>query len=172
MCHAVARHARGKRRLVEIGCWHGVNTRRIRSVMADNGLLLAVDPYPRGRLGVSFPSIIARREGGRVRRGELRWLRMTDVQAAEWAEREGVGPFDFVFSDAVNSFEGMRATWESWSRRVSPGGIYIVSTVRSIPGYNIDDVGSAIFFREVIAQDPLYEVLETVDLLAVLRRKE
>jgi hypothetical protein len=39
-CACLERHAAGKQRLVEIGCWHGVNTRRLRRVMAPDGVVL------------------------------------------------------------------------------------------------------------------------------------
>ena len=55
----LARHAVGKRCLVEIGVWHGVTTCRLREAMAPDGMLFAVDPYPVGRLGISFPRLIA-----------------------------------------------------------------------------------------------------------------
>ena len=47
-CHCLARHVCGKRRVVEIGCWHGLNTRRLRAGMARDGVLFCVDPYAVG----------------------------------------------------------------------------------------------------------------------------
>lgn len=41
-------HAAGCRRLVEIGVWHGVTTAALRAAMASDGMLYAVDPFPRG----------------------------------------------------------------------------------------------------------------------------
>lgn len=43
---AIARWATGRRCCVEIGVWHGVTTRRIREVMAADGVLTGVDPFP------------------------------------------------------------------------------------------------------------------------------
>ena len=48
----LARVAAGKKRLVEIGVWHGVTTCRLRKAMCPDGLLFAVDPYPVGRSGL------------------------------------------------------------------------------------------------------------------------
>src|SRR5437016_13565869 len=78
----LAAHAAGKRRLVEIGVWHGVTTCRIRAAMAPEAVLYAVDPYPTGRLGVSFQRKIARQEVVRVKRGRGVWGRQTGGQAA------------------------------------------------------------------------------------------
>ena len=42
----LARHANGRRRLVEIGVWQGVTTSRLAACMARDGVLFAVDPFP------------------------------------------------------------------------------------------------------------------------------
>lgn len=62
----ILRHAAGRRRLVEIGVFHGWMTRRLREVMAADGILYAVDPFFRGRLGFSAHRVIARQEVSRV----------------------------------------------------------------------------------------------------------
>ena len=62
------RHAQGKRRLAEIGVFHGVNTRAFREAMAPDGVLLAVDPFPRrffGIRGYGWARRIAHREVAR-----------------------------------------------------------------------------------------------------------
>ena len=46
------RHAQGRKRLAEIGVFHGVNTRAFREAMAADGVLLAVDPFPRRFFGI------------------------------------------------------------------------------------------------------------------------
>ena len=58
----LARHAAGRKRLVEIGVWHGVTTRVLQGTMAQHGVLYAVDPFPVGRLRFSMQAVIARRE--------------------------------------------------------------------------------------------------------------
>src|SRR5437867_3489761 len=83
-CECLVLHAAGKKRLVEIGCWHGVNTRRLRQAMASDGVLFGVDPYARGRLRFSAQQIIAHHEVDRVVNGSIRWIRMTDIDAARW----------------------------------------------------------------------------------------
>src|SRR5438552_13493797 len=104
--NCLERHATGKHRLVEIGCWQGVNTRLLRSVMAPDGVLFAVDPYSPGRLGFSAQQIIAHREVGRLQKGRVRWIRLTDVEAARQFVDQCEAPVEFVFSDCVNSFDG------------------------------------------------------------------
>jgi predicted O-methyltransferase YrrM len=171
MRSALARHARGRRRLVEIGCLYGVNTCNLRRAMHPEGVLFAVDPFRPGRLGVSLEKIIAHREVSRAPNGRVQWLEMTDLAAAGHFDATGEAPVDFVFSDAVNTREGFRATWDAWSHRVVPGGLYVVNSVVGTPRMAIHDAESAVYYREALRVDPRFEVLEEIDNMAVLRRR-
>lgn len=168
-CDCLARHAAGRKRLVEIGCWHGVNTARLRGVMAPDGVLFGIDPYRPGRLGFSAQRIIAHHEVGRVPNGTMRWMRTTDVEAARQFAAAGEPQVDFVFSDSLNTFEGFGRTWEAWSPLLAPGGIYILANSRSSPARNLESAGSARYTRDVIRRDPRFRVLEEIDTFTVLR---
>lgn len=166
---ALARWAAGKRHLVEIGVWHGANTRRLREVMAEDGTITGVDPFPPGRLGTSFPMRIAVREIARCSRGRFQLLRATSVAAVDRWE----GPIDFLFIDGDHSYEGIRADWEGWSRFVAPGGVVCLHDSRATDERPIADAGSVRYTAEVIARDRRFEVAEVVDTLTVLvRRRE
>lgn len=165
------RHATGKRRLVEIGSWHGITTSLLRSVMASDGLLLAVDPYPVGRLGFSAQMVIARKEVAKIPNGSVRWLRSTGADAAREYATLGTEPVDFVFIDGDHSFEGLRGDWEGWSPLVVSGGIVALHDSCSSATRQIEDAGSVIFTRGEILPDPRFELVEIVETLSVLRRR-
>ena len=120
---AIARYAAGRQRLVEVGVWHGVTTKRLRAAMAADGERWAVDPYVRGHLGMSFSELIARREVATVANGTVRWMRETSVAAAARFRREAGRPVDFVFIDGDHSWEGIRTDSEAWSGLVGIGGV-------------------------------------------------
>lgn len=164
--NCLAVHAAGKRRLVEIGVWHGVTTCRLRAGMAAAGVLYAVDPYPVGRLGVNVQRPIARAVVERVRNGRVEWLRLTGAEAA----MQLTEPVDLVFIDGDHSYAGLKADWESWSGLIAPGGVVALHDSRSTPTRSIDDAGSVRYTREVIAADRRFVSLELVDSLTVLRR--
>ena len=164
------RHAANKRRLVEIGVWHGVTTTCLREVMAPDGVLIAVDPYPRGRLGVSLQQIISKREVGRLTRGTVRWVRTTGAEAAQRHAVHKAEPIDFIFIDGDHSYDAIAADWYGWSPLVGPRGVVALHDSRSGAGRNLDDAGSAVFTREVILQDPRFAVIDEVDTLTVLQR--
>ncbi len=164
---ALVRWASGRRALVEIGVWHGANTRRLRDAMARDGTVTGVDPFPAGRLGVSFPMRIALREVARSARGRFTLLRTTGAEAAAaWR-----GPIDFLFIDGDHSWDGIRGDWEGWSGFVEVGGVVCLHDSRATPERPIADAGSVRYTAEVIARDPRFEVAEEVETLTVLVRR-
>jgi predicted O-methyltransferase YrrM len=162
----LSRHASGRRRLVEIGVWHGVTTSRLRSVMATDGVLSAVDPFPPGRLGFSAQKRIAHREVSRIRNGTVRWLETTGAEAAAGHE-----PVDFIFIDGDHSEQGLLADWLAWKGLVQPGGIVAIHDSRPTPTRAIDGAGSVTITNAVILRDDQFETQETVDSLTVLGRR-
>lgn len=164
---ALLRWADGKRRLVEIGVWHGANTRRLRDAMAEAGVITGVDPFPPGRLGVSFPLGIARREIARSRRGRFELIRATSADAA----RRWESPIDFLFIDGDHSYEGLREDWEGWASFIAPGGVVCLHDSRATAQRAISDAGSVRYTAEVISRDPRFETAEIVETLTVLVRK-
>lgn len=165
---ALAALARGRRRLLEIGVWHGANTRRFRSVMADDAVLHAVDPFPRGRFGFSWEKLIAHGEVGRERRGEVRFLEMTSEQAAKQLPSDAEGYFDFIFIDGDHSYDGLRLDWSLWSPRVARGGCIALHDSRSTPKRMIDHMGSVRCTQEIVLADSRFRVAAAVDSLTVL----
>jgi predicted O-methyltransferase YrrM len=168
---ALARHARGKKRLAEIGVWEGRTTRRLRAVMAADATLYAVDPFPRGRLGFSTQRAIATREIASVANGTVVWVRKTAAHAAADPRVVDAGGFEFVFLDALHTYEGLREDWTAWSPLVAPGGVIAIHDSRSTPGVHGEDVGGVRFTSEVILKDARFELAEAVDSLTVLLRK-
>src|SRR6185503_4484059 len=161
----LAHHAGGKKRLVEIGVWHGVTTCRLRQAMSSDGILFAVDPYPIGRLGFSAQQIIAHREVSRVLNGSVRWIRATGAEAARYYSTSGGETIDFVFIDGDHSYEALRGDWEGWSPFIAKGGIVALHDSHSSNARQINDAGSVIFTNEVILLDPRFELIEIVDTL-------
>lgn len=162
----LARHATGRRCLVEIGVWHGVTTKRLRAAMDGDATLTAVDPFRVGRLGFSLQQRIAHREVETVRNGRVTWVRTTGTEAARHH-----APVDFVFIDGDHSEEGLLADWHAWSALVEPGGVVALHDSRSSPARWIDDTGSVKVTTEVIRPDPRFAVVDEVDTLTVLRRR-
>jgi predicted O-methyltransferase YrrM len=164
----LALHATDRKRLAEIGVWHGVTTRRLRKAMSSSGTLFAIDPYPMGRLGFSAQRVIARNEVSKISNGAIQWIRETGADAAR--KLAGAELFDFVFIDGDHSYEGLKEDWTGWKPLVAMEGVIALHDSRSTPERRIDDAGSVRFTREVILQDRCFEVVDSVNSLTVLRR--
>jgi predicted O-methyltransferase YrrM len=162
----LVRHARGRRHLVEIGVWHGVNTVRLRAVMAPDGVLTAVDPFPAGRLGFSVQERIARHQVGRVANGRVSWLKTTGDRAADGHE-----PVDFVFIDGDHTEQAVLADSLAWNGLVRDGGVVAIHDSRSTSDRSIEDAGSVKVTNAVILKDPRFELVEVADSLTVVRRR-
>jgi len=167
----LARYATGKRRVAEIGLWHGVTTCRLRSVMNSDGVLLAVDPFPSGRLGFSAQRVIARREVSKIRNGAVRWMQQSGADAGRTYAVGNGPPVDFVFIDGDHTYEGLRADWDTWAGLVAPDGLIAIHDSRSSPQRQIDGAGSVRFTRDVVLHDRRFELIDAVDTLTVLRRR-
>jgi predicted O-methyltransferase YrrM len=138
--------------------------------MHPDGELWAIDPYVKGRLGVSFPELIAHREVDLVENGRVRWVKATAVDAAEQWKRERREPTDFVFVDGDHSWDGISTDWNAWSGLVAPGGVVGLHDSRSTPERPIEEAGSVRFTREFIRKDERFRVVDEVDSLTVVER--
>lgn len=166
----LALHAAGKACLAEIGVWHGVTTCRLRTVMAPAGVLYAIDPYPVGRLGVSFQKRIAHAGVGRVRNGWVEWVRTTGADAARALAPQLAGKVEFLFIDGDHRHGVLKADREGWDGPIAPGSVVGLHESRSTPARPLDDAGSARYTREVVRSDARFELADEVDSLTVMRR--
>lgn len=138
--------------------------------MAPDGILYAVDPFPIGRLRLSFQQRIAHAEVSRVPNGTVQWNRKTGVQSARDLEPALAGLVDFIFIDGDHSYEGLKSDWEAWRTLVAPAGIVAVHDSRSTPARPIDEAGSVKFTQERILIDADFAVCDQVDSMTGLRK--
>jgi predicted O-methyltransferase YrrM len=167
----LARHAAGKRKLVEVGVWHAGTSKTLRAAMAPDGVLYAVDPYEPGRLGFSIPRVVGRSELERIPNGRVVWIRATGADAATSADIRSAAPFDFVFIDAAQTYELLRSEWQAWSPLVEAAGILALHDSRPMAGDTSPEQTSVRYAREVVSQDPRFELIDAIDTLSVLKRR-
>lgn len=166
----LAEFVRSKDRVVEIGVWHGVTTCVLRNAMGSSGVLFAVDPYYPGRLGFSFPKLIAHQEVKTKTSGAVKWLEMTGVDAARWAIEANESDFDFIFIDGDHSYEGLKGDWESWSPLVKSGGIIALHDSVDSGEPHMAGAGSLRYTEEIISKDSRFKLLKEVRTLSVFRK--
>ena len=137
--------------------------------MSSEATLFAVDPFPRGRLGISLPRVVARREVERVPNGRVIWLRMPGEAAAKMEMMREQPPLDFVFVDNAQTFETLRIEWDAWAPLVAPGGVICLHDTRRWPAGSAAQT-SVEYAQAVVLQDSRFTIVEEVDSLTVLRR--
>jgi hypothetical protein len=169
--NCLARHAAGKKKLAEIGVYHGVTTRRLRDAMDPQGILLAIDPFPRQMLGFSAHRIIARHEVSAAKSGNINWMRTTGARAADELKRDHLGSFDFLFIDGDHSWDGIQGDWEGWRNLIAPCGIVALHDSRLTPLRSLEGVGTLLFVQQVISPDPDFQEIDGVDSLTVFKRR-
>jgi predicted O-methyltransferase YrrM len=161
----LARHAAGRRSLVELGVMHGATTALLRRVMAPAGIVTGIDRHPPGRLFVSFERLTAKRELARHPRGRAVLLRQWSYEAArDWAT-----PIDFLFIDGDHSWSGLERDWRDWTAHLVAGGVVALHDSRSMP--DREDLDSVRFTDEIVLNDPRFAVVDAVDSLTVLERQ-
>ena len=160
----LARHAAGRRSLVELGVMHGATTALLRRVMAPEGIVTGIDPHPPGRLFVSFERLVATHELAKHPRGRAVLLRQWSHEAAlDWTT-----PIDFLFVDGDHSWNGLERDWLDWTAHLVAGGIVALHDSRSMP--DREDLDSVRFTNDVVLRDPRFAVVDAVDSLTVLER--
>lgn len=165
---AIRRYANGKRRSIEIGVFEGASTRLIAECMHPDGKLYGIDPFFKGRIGVCWSELIARREVWRSGSAQkVLFTKALSHAAAEIIQ----GRFDFIFIDGDHSLSGIQQDWNDWSARLERHGIIILHDTE-VPTHNLSvaQLGSYKFFQDCICHDERFEILETIDSLNVLRR--
>ncbi len=168
-CAALERYAKGKRRLIEIGCWQGVNTARLRGAMHEKGELYAIDPYRPGRLGFNASKIIAHQTVSHLQKGKIHWLQMTDLEAADYFLENKIPPVDFIFLDALNSYEGLQASTDAWHSHLCVGGILAIANSHSSRN-KVLNAGSVRYTDTVLLKNPNYKLLEQPGCFTVLQK--
>jgi glycosyltransferase involved in cell wall biosynthesis/predicted O-methyltransferase YrrM len=160
------RYAAGVRTIVELGVAEGGSAAELRSVMSPAGHLYLVDPYERGRLGVSMARITARRTVNRVGRGRVRWLRTRSDQAIHNWHR----PVDFLFIDADHSYSATARDWHLWTPFVRDGGHVAMHDSAVFPGgWTGDRSGPVRLLQEIRTGEPRWTLVDQADSLSILR---
>jgi predicted O-methyltransferase YrrM len=165
---AVRQYATGRKRAVEIGVYEGVNTQIIASSLASDGKLYGVDPFVRGRLGVCYYEMIARRHiGSELLRSKVRLVTAFSHDAAVLIPDY----LDFIFIDGDHSLEGITRDWSLYAPKLDSGGLMLLhDTTAPMSGSPVEKFGSCRYFETTIRHDERFRHLATVDSLNILQR--
>jgi predicted O-methyltransferase YrrM len=165
----IADWVRGRKVIAEIGVFEGFTTAVMARAADPDATIYAVDPFFRGRLGVSWSERIAR-HGLRsfVRRGRVKFVRTLSDQVGEQVPAR----VDFTFLDGDHSLEGIARDWAFWTERCVPGGVIALHDTAKAPEHpDVEQLGSYQYFESTIRHDPRFEFIAQAGCLTVMRRK-
>lgn len=164
----IKKYAANSNTCAEIGVFEGLNTTAIAKAMKPDGILYAIDPFFKGKLGTSYPQKIATHM---LKKNNLE-RKVKIIQKMSFDAGNDVPEnVDFIFIDGDHSLEGIEKDWKIFSPKIKLNGIIALHDT-SVPEHNPDvaELGSFKYFNSVIKNDQRFEVVETVDSLNVLRR--
>ena len=160
--------AAGKKSLVEIGVFHGVNTLSLREAMAPDAVLVAIDPFKRSFFGIrgyGWARRIAHREVSKSNNGSVVWIEDSGSKTPLRQDVKHLLPVDFIFIDGEHSWEGLQGDWEAWSLHITKGGIVALHDSR-----NRNNYGAEKFTNEVVLKDLRFQFVKAIDSLTVLQK--
>ena len=162
------RHAASARTIVELGVAEGGSAAELRAVMSPTGHLYLVDPYERGRLGMSFAWLVAHRAVNGVRGGQVTWLRSrSDAAVRGWRR-----PIDFLFIDADHSYDRAAGDWRLWTPFVPPGGqVALHDSAVFTGGWTDERSGPVRLLGEILSAGLGWSLVDQADSLSILRRE-
>ena len=134
-----------------------------------DALVWGVDPFFKGRVGISWGYQICRAYNARaLKSGRLKLIHALSTEVGDRVP----GEVDFVFIDADHSLAGITADWAFWSKKIEPNGMIALHD-SLIPVHNprVATFGSHRYFESHIRFDQRFEVIDAANSLAVLRRK-
>lgn len=164
----LARWSQGVNAVVEIGVFEGFNTALLAKNMAPSGIIFGIDPFFRGRMGVSWQKLIATTY--LKRQGVFGKTKIIQKFSHEALTHIHIMP-DFIFIDGDHSWKGIQSDWTIFSEVLKTDGIIALHDT-SVPLHEPwkASMDSVRFFREVILKDNRFEVIETVDSLNILKK--
>jgi predicted O-methyltransferase YrrM len=148
--------------ICEIGCYEGKTS--IAFARNTAGTVYSVDPFLKGRLGISYGEWIARLHRKRGDAKNLFFLRGFSNDIARTFQL----PIDFLFIDADHSYEAIKTDWNSWCPKMAQGGIIALHDSRIAANSPIP-LGTMRFYAEDIPTFSEVIELDSVDSLAILQ---
>lgn len=169
--HALEKHARGKRSVLEIGVAEGASGVALRSAMDPSGTLYLVDPFHLSRIKpLNFLKRAARSAIGGGPGARTVWLESFSQDAA----RDWRTPLDFLLIDGDHREAAVAQDWHDWQPHVIPGGIVAFHDARLFPhGWTSPDYGPLRFvdrfFRH--ANTAPWAIVDEVDSLVFVGKR-
>ncbi len=167
--NTLKKYCKNKLIAVEIGVFEGYNTAVMGSALNGEGIVYGIDPFFNGKLGVSFGKLIAQIH---IKRSGLNPKVVLIAKLSDAALNDVPDNIDFIFVDGDHSFSGVKKDFELFSMKLAPGGIMAFHDARIFEnGWTKLDWGPVRLINEIVKPSNEWEIIEEVDSLVVLKKK-
>lgn len=166
----IKKYCKNKAKAIEIGVYEGFNTAVIAEALQPAGQVYGVDPFIKGRLGISFGKMIAETN---LKRRKLDSKAVLVEKLSGDALNDVPDNVDFIFVDGDHSFDGVRSDLELYATKLAPDGVMAFHDARVFNnGWAEDDWGPVRLVKEVIIPSKKWTIIEEVDSLVVIKRNK
>lgn len=167
---AIKKYCTNKAKAIEIGVFEGYNTALIAESLQPTGKVFGVDPFIKGRFGISFGKKIAETN---LKRRKLDSKAVLVEKLSGDALNDVPDNVDFIFIDGDHSFEGVKTDLELYESKLAPEGVMAFHDARVFTnGWAQNDWGPVRLVQEVIIPSQKWTIVEEVDSLVVIKRKK
>jgi len=157
------KYAKGSQVAVELGCYEGRTAVAVAQVV--HGQVYSIDPFFKGRLGISYGKQIANIHAARQRINNIKLIDKLSWEAIKSFHQ----PIDFLFIDADHSYEAVRQDWFDWSPKIKVGGyVALHDSKKSVNSPR--ELGTMQFYKQDIPAVRDFVEIDSVDSLVVLRK--
>lgn len=163
----VKRYANGCKRGVEIGVYEGFTTAEIAKSIDVNGILFAIDPFYKGRLGICWAEIIARVNLKREKVfHKVKFIKKLSHRAVNDIDNN----INFCLIDGDHQLEAFRRDWDDYSPKIAKGGYIALHDTAFTPKINYTNFELINYFQKVIKCDGRFELVDGVDSLSIFKK--
>ncbi len=166
----IKKYCANKSKAIEIGVYEGYNTALIAGSLKPTGHVFGIDPFIKGRFGISFGKKIAETN---LKRKKLDAKATLIEKFSGDAVNDVPDNVDFIFVDGDHEFNGVKSDLDLYAAKLAPDGVMALHDARVFPnGWAQDDWGPVRLVKEVIIPSQQWTIVDEVDSLVVIKRKK
>jgi predicted O-methyltransferase YrrM len=163
----IKKYASNRHRGVEIGVLEGFTTAEIAKSMDTGGVLFAIDPFFKGRLGFSYGEVITNRY---LRKEKVfHKVRLIKKKSSDAVCDINCG-IDFCFIDGEHTLEALEKDWSDWSAKLVPQGFIGLHDTAFVSTGDYNNFELISYFEEIIKFDNRFELVERIGSLNILKK--
>lgn len=126
--------------------------------------VFSIDPFFRGRLGVSYGRQISRVHRSRAKAANVEFIKGLSYEVAP----NFCHPIDVLFIDADHTYEAIQRDWDDWCPKVRNGGYIALHDCKTAIN-SPHELGSMQFYREYLQTAQNARQIDGVDSLVVFQ---